>query len=146
MQTTGTRRLFAPPETLHRVLGTAATLQGCLPRCDNFTGSITDGYDFAISHKIGPLTATFRGRATFSRAVAGQGYVMDVTGSSRLTGSVTARITLAVTPRPRFTLMDFEASLDPSAIVKLIGAERIERAFAAGVGNFANRLKAAAEL
>lgn len=146
METTGTRRLFAQPDALHRVLNSAVALQGCLPKCDTITGSIATGYDFAVSHKIGPLSVTFRGRITFVRAAEAQGYVMDIAGSSRLTGQITAQLILSLTPRPRITLMDFQASIDPSAIVRLIGAERVERAFAAGVGSFADRLKAAAEL
>jgi uncharacterized protein len=146
MQTTGTRRLHAQPNTLHQVLDSAAKLQGCLPKCDSFTGSIADGYDFAMSHSIGPLTVTFRGRATFARAAIGQGYVLDIVGSSRMTGQISARVTLALTPRPQATLMDYEGTLDPSVVVKMFGAERVERAFAAGIGAFADRLKAAAEL
>lgn len=146
METTGTRRLIAQPDALHRVLNSAAALQGCLPNCDSFTGSLATGYDFALSPKIGPVTLAFRGRVTFVRAAEGQGYVMEVAGSSRLTGQIRATLTLALTPRPRATLMDFQATMDPSAIVRLAGAERVARAFAAGVGSFADRLKAAAEL
>ncbi len=146
METTGTRRLFAQPDALHRVLNSAAALRACLPKCDTIAGSIATGYDFAVSRKIGPLGVTFRGRITFARTAETQDYVMEIAGSSRLTGQITARLILALTPRQRTTLMNFQATMDPSAIVKLVGAERVERAFAAGVGSFADRLKAAVEL
>lgn len=145
MEVSGTRRLIAQPGALHRALDSATVLKSCLQICDSFTGSIADGYDFAVSHKIGPLSVTFRGHASFARAAEGQGYVMDFTGSSRMTGQVSGRLTLAISPRPRQTLMDYQATLEPSAVVKLLGADRVQRAFASGINGFADRLKGAVE-
>lgn len=146
METTGSRRLQTKPDALFRALDRAATLQSCIPGCDSISGSIAEGYNFTVSQKIGPFPVTVRGTASFARAAPDAGYVLDVTMSGRLSGQVTARLVLALTPRPRATLLDYQATMEASTILKMAGPERVQRAFAAGVNGFIDRLKAAAEV
>jgi len=145
MNTTGQRRILATPADIHRHFGSATAMQACLPPHDSFTGSLPAGYDFAVSRKIGLFGVTFRGRITFAEAREGEAYVMDITGSSPVSGRLAAQVTLHLTPRPRATLIACEARYEPNSWMKILGAERVERAFTTGVGAFLDRLKATLE-
>ena len=145
MHVTSHRRLLATPAAIHLYLSRDISLRTCLPDCDSFSGALEPGYDFALTRRIGMFGITFNGRITFSQIEPGVGYVLDVAGSSAVTGSLAAQLKLVLTPRARATLLDAEATFDPPTRMAVLGRDRIAQGFTHGVGNLLDRMKSALE-
>lgn len=145
MHITSHRRIQTTPAAIHLYLSHDTSLRTCLPECDDFSGSLEQGYDFALTRRIGMFAIRFKGRIAFSQVEPGVGYVLDVDGSSAASGRLAAQLKLVLTPRARVTLLDAEAGFDPSARMAVLGKDRIEQGFTAGVSNLLNRMKAALE-
>ena len=145
MRVTSHHRILATPAAIHRFFCSDTSLQTCLPSCDSFSGSLETGYSFALTRRISLFTISFNGRITFSQAEAGVGYVLDVAGSSSLSGQLAAQLKLVLTPRPVATLIDAEAHFDPPSRMAILGKARVEQGFTTGVRTLLTRLKVALE-
>ena len=145
MLVTSHRRLLATPAAIHLYLSRATSLRTCLPDCDSFSGALEPGYDFALTRRIGMFSITFKGRITFSRIEPGVGYMLDVAGSSAVTGQLAAQLKLVLTPRARATLLDAEGAFDPPTRMAVLGRDRIAQGFTHGVNNLLDRMKSALE-
>ena len=145
MHVASRRRILASPAAIHLYLSHATSLRTCLPECDSFSGALEPGYDFVLTRRIGMFSITFNGRITFSRIEPGVGYVLDVAGSSAMSGQLAAQLKLVLTPRARATLLDAEGACDPPTRMAVLGRDRIAQGFAHGVNSLLDRMKSALE-
>jgi hypothetical protein len=97
MDLNGTRTIAAPRDLVWRRLNDAATLQACIPGCEELTGSPEEGFSAVVKQKVGPVSATFKGKVALEDVVPGQSYRIVGEGSGGVAGFAkgSAAVTLA---------------------------------------------------
>lgn len=100
MELTGSRIIAADRATVWARLNDAATLKAAIPGCEELTGSPEEGFEAVVKQKVGPVSATFRGRVTLSDVVPGESYRILGEGSGGVAGFAKggARVRLADVP------------------------------------------------
>ena len=140
MDAKGNRRIRARKEVVLARLGDAATLAECIPKCKSLTGTMADGFDFVISHKMGLFNATFRGRILFTELTPGTRYQLVVNGSGGLAGSVTVTATVEMEQMPKATLLAYTAQCDLRGWKSMLGGAKMETLFTEAIKRFFDRL------
>ena len=97
MELTGNRTIAADRATVWAHLNSAETLKACIPGCTDLQGSPEDGFEATVKQKIGPVSATFKGKVTLSDVVPGSSYTITGEGSGGVAGFAKggAAVTLA---------------------------------------------------
>jgi len=86
MELTGSRIIAADRAAVWARLNDAETLRVCIPGCQSLTGSPEDGFDAVVKQKVGPVSATFKGKVTLSDVVEGESYRIDGEGTGGIAG------------------------------------------------------------
>lgn len=86
MEMSGTRIIAASRAEVWRHLNDPATLLASIPGCVELTGSAEEGFEATVKQKIGPVSATFKGKVTLSDVVVGDSYKISGEGSGGIAG------------------------------------------------------------
>jgi carbon monoxide dehydrogenase subunit G len=86
MELTGTRLIAADRATVWARLNDAETLMACIPGCQSLTGSPAEGFEAVVKQKVGPVSATFKGKVTLSDVVEGTSYRIAGEGTGGVAG------------------------------------------------------------
>ena len=86
MELTGSRIIAADRATVWARLNDAETLKACIPGCQELTGSPAEGFEAVVKQKVGPVSATFKGKVTLSDVVEGESYRIAGEGSGGIAG------------------------------------------------------------
>ena len=72
MKMSATREIAAGPAEVWAALLDGDVLKGCVPGCQEMTGSAADGFEAVVVQKVGPVKATFKGKVTLDDVVEGE--------------------------------------------------------------------------
>jgi uncharacterized protein len=86
MELKGTRSIRADRATVWARLNDPETLKACIPGCQDLTGTADDGFEAVVKQKVGPVSATFKGKVTLQDVVAGESYRIVGEGSGGVAG------------------------------------------------------------
>lgn len=86
MELEGSKVIAADRATVWAKLNEAATLQACIPGCQELNGSPEEGFDAVVKQKVGPVSATFKGAVTLEDVVAGESYRIVGEGKGGVAG------------------------------------------------------------
>ncbi|NBT31910.1 MAG: carbon monoxide dehydrogenase [Rhodobacteraceae bacterium] len=86
MELEGTQVIAADRATVWSRLNDAATLQACIPGCQELTGSAAEGFAATVKQKVGPVSATFKGEVTLTDVVEGESYRIMGEGKGGVAG------------------------------------------------------------
>jgi len=86
MEMSGTRVIAADRATVWSKLNDAETLKTAIPGCTELSGSPADGFEATVKQKIGPVSATFKGKVTLSDVVEGESYTITGEGTGGVAG------------------------------------------------------------
>jgi carbon monoxide dehydrogenase subunit G len=113
MELSGSRVIAADRATVWALLNDVETLKAAIPGCQEMTGTPEDGFEAVVKQKIGPVSATFRGKVTLSDVVPGESYRIVGEGSGGVAGFAKggARVRLADVPEGTELTWDVEAQV-----------------------------------
>jgi len=113
MELTGSRTIAADRATVWARLNDAETLRAAIPGCQEMTGSPAEGFAAVVKQKVGPVSATFRGKVTLSDVVPGESYRILGEGSGGVAGFAKggARVRLADVPEGTELTYEVEAQI-----------------------------------
>ena len=86
MELTGSKVIAADVATVWTHLNTPASLQACIPGCEELTGSPAEGFAATVKQKVGPVKATFKGVVTLENVIPGQSYTIIGEGKGGVAG------------------------------------------------------------
>ncbi len=86
MELKGSRTINADRATVWEHLNNAETLAACIPGCQELTGSPEDGFEAVVKQKVGPVSATFKGRVELSDMVPPESYRIAGEGKGGVAG------------------------------------------------------------
>ena len=86
MDISGEHRIPAPRQTVWRALNDTDVLRRCLPGCDSLEKVSETEFKGAVTAKVGPVKATFRGGVTLSDLDPPNGYTLSGDGQGAAAG------------------------------------------------------------
>ncbi|MCR8723126.1 SRPBCC family protein [Frigidibacter sp. ROC022] len=86
MELTGSRTIAADRATVWARLNDAETLKACIPGCQELTGSPEEGFEAVVKQRVGPVSATFKGKVVLSDVVEGESYRIAGEGTGGIAG------------------------------------------------------------
>ena len=141
MLNSGQHMFLVRPPVIVRHLSMPDSLRQCIPKCTLLTGSLQNGYDFTLQHKIGPIPVTLKGRIEIEEEAHNARYLINISGSSRFSGTIAAEVLLKLAAKPRGTLVSYDAETETTLLVRLLGKERAETYFAKAIDHVFDRLR-----
>jgi len=76
----GSRRIAASRAVVWAALNDAEVLKASIPGCQELTGSPEDGFAAVVKQKVGPVSATFKGKVTLADVVPLTSYMISGEG------------------------------------------------------------------
>jgi uncharacterized protein len=86
MELKGSRIIAADRATVWAHLNNAETLKSAIPGCQELTGSPEEGFEAVVKQKVGPVSATFKGKVILSDVVEGVSYRISGEGTGGIAG------------------------------------------------------------
>lgn len=86
MEMTGRRKIAADRAAIWTRLIDPEALKAAIPGCESLSGSVEDGFEAVVRQKVGPVSATFKGKVTLSDVVPGESYHIHGEGSGGIAG------------------------------------------------------------
>jgi uncharacterized protein len=105
MTMNGEYQLAVPPQTVWEKLNDAATLQACIPGCEQLDKTSDTEFQAVATVKIGPVKAKFKGRVTLSDLDPPNGYKISGQGDGGVAGFAKGGATVKLTPKDGGTLL-----------------------------------------
>ena len=132
MELKGSRLIAADRATVWARLNDAETLKACIPGCQDLTGTPEDGFEAVVKQKVGPVSATFKGRVTLQDVVPGISYRIVGEGSGGVAGFAKGSAAVSLAEAEGGTELTYDATAAIGGKLAQLGS-RI-------VGGFAKRM------
>jgi uncharacterized protein len=107
MTMNGEYELPVPPQVVWEKLNDAATLQVCIPGCEQLDKTSDTEFAAIATVKIGPVKAKFKGRVTLSDLDPPNGYRISGQGDGGVAGFAKGGATVKLTPKNGGTLLAY---------------------------------------
>jgi carbon monoxide dehydrogenase subunit G len=121
----GSVDLPASRETVWQKLNDPAVLSQCIPGCQSFEGSMEQGYSAVAKLKVGPVSATFRGKVTLSDLDPPNGYRITGEGEGGVAGFAKGGAGVKLTEIPDGCRLDYDVEVHIGGKIAQLGARLI---------------------
>ncbi len=113
MELKGDREIAVPRSQVWEGLNDPEVLLKSIPGCQEFTGSMEEGYTVKVTQKIGPVKATFKGRVEMEDINPENSYTLkgEAKAGAAGMGSGKARVKLTDTDSGTFLEYDVDAKV-----------------------------------
>lgn len=134
--------LPASPEVVWQALNDPEVLRATLPGCKALTMVDERHFEATIQVRVGPVSATFRGKVELSDLQPQRGYTLTGSGNAGAVGfaKVTARVRLQ--PQGDGTLLHYDADVDIGGKLMSVGSRLIQSVSAQNLEAFFSALRA----
>jgi uncharacterized protein len=126
MEMSGTRVIAASRAEVWRHLNDAETLKAAIPGCTELTGSPSDGFEAVVKQKIGPVSATFKGKVTLSDVVEGASYTITGEGTGGIAGFAKGGAKVALVDVAEGTELTYTAEAKVGGKIAQLGSRLID--------------------
>src|SRR3546814_1909394 len=126
MNMTGEVPLPASRETVWEKLNDPEVLKLCIPGCQSLERTEEGGFAAVAKLKIGPVSATFRGKVELTDLDPPNGYRISGSGDGGIAGNARggAKVSLSAAPEG-FCLLSYEAEASIGGKIAQLGARMI---------------------
>ncbi|HCO89801.1 MAG TPA: carbon monoxide dehydrogenase [Alphaproteobacteria bacterium] len=144
MKMSGEYRIAAPRDTVWSALNDPEILRQCIPGCEALDQVSATEMTGAVTAKIGPVKATFKGDVTLSEVDAPNSYVLSGQGKGGAAGFAKGSARVTLSDIPEGTLLSYDVDAQVGGKLAQLGqrlidgtAKKLSDEF---FGNFATRL------
>lgn len=145
MKMSAERRLAAPRETVWAALNDLDTLRYSIPGCDRLERLTDNVLVAAVTTKVGPVAATFKGTLTLSDVDPPNGYTIAGEGQGGAAGFATGRAKVRLLAVDSDTVLTYEVDATVGGKLAQIGSRMIDATAHKVAGEFFERLAARLE-
>jgi carbon monoxide dehydrogenase subunit G len=132
MNLEGEYRIAAPPQRVWEGLNDPAVLQASLPGCKTLEQTGDAEFTATVTAKIGPVSATFKGKVGLSDLDPPQGYTLSGRGQGGPAGFAKGSAQMRLTPDGDGTILRYRAEVEIGGKLASVGSRLI--------GGVANKL------
>jgi carbon monoxide dehydrogenase subunit G len=126
MELKGSRQIAADRDTVWAALNDPAILRDCIPGCQEMTGSAEEGFEAVVKQKVGPVSATFRGRVTLSNVVPGSSYTISGEGKGGAAGFAKGGADVRLADEAGGTRLDYDVQASVGGKLAQLGGRVID--------------------
>lgn len=127
MEITGQYRLHAPQEEVWKALNDPAVLKTCLPGCESLEKTSETEMVAIVKTKVGPISATFKGKVTLSDLNPPNGYKIVGEGSGGMAGFAKGVADVKLTEDGNWTtVLSYTATAQVGGKIAQIGSRLID--------------------
>lgn len=109
-----------------RALNDTVILKGCIPGCDSLEKISENQYQLAMTSRIGPVSAKFKGVMTLEDVDAPQGYTMVFEGQGGVAGFAKGSASVSLKPEGESTLLSYSVKAMVGGKIAQLGARLID--------------------
>lgn len=125
MTMNGAVDLAATRETVWQKLNDPEALKAAIPGCQSLEGSIDEGYQAVVKLKIGPVSATFKGKVTLSELDPPNGYRITGEGEGGVAGFAKGGAAVRLEEIPEGTRLHYDVEANIGGKIAQLGARLI---------------------
>jgi uncharacterized protein len=123
---TGEVDLPAPQSVVWAKLNDPAVLQACIPGCQSLERTADDTLEAVAKVKIGPVSATFKGKVLLSDIDAPHGYTISGEGTGGIAGFAKGGAKVRLAPSAAGTLMTYDVEAQVGGKIAQLGARLVD--------------------
>ena len=139
MEMNGSREVPASVETTWNALNDPEVLKACIAGCESIDKVSDNEYQAAMTARVGPVSAKFRGRIVLSDIVAPTSYTIKFDGQGGAAGFASGEARVALSPAGGGTRIDYKAKAQVGGKLAQIGSRLIDGAAAKIADDFFGR-------
>lgn len=125
MTMNGAVDLAASRETVWRMLNDPAVLEACIPGCQSLEGSADDGFQAVAKVKIGPVSATFKGKVNLTDLNPPESYRIVGEGEGGIAGFAKGGAAVRLEEIPEGTRLSYDVEANIGGKIAQLGARLI---------------------
>jgi uncharacterized protein len=126
MTMTGEVTLPAERPKVWELLNDPEVLKSCIPGCQSLERTGDNGFAAVVKTKIGPVSATFKGKVELSDIVPLEGYTIKGEGEGGVAGFAKGGAKVALADAPGGTLLKYDVEANVGGKMAQLGARLID--------------------
>jgi uncharacterized protein len=126
MTMTGDVALPADRPKVWALLNDPETLKACIPGCESLEKSGDNGFAAVVKTKIGPVSATFKGKVELSDLAPLVGYTIKGEGEGGIAGFAKGGAKVSLADAPGGTLLHYDVEAHVGGKIAQLGARLID--------------------
>jgi len=142
MEMNGSREVPASVETTWNALNDPEVLKACIAGCESIDKVSGNEYQAAMTARVGPVSAKFRGRIVLSDIIAPTSYTIKFDGQGGAAGFANGEARVALSPAGGGTRIDYKAKAQVGGKLAQIGSRLIDGTARKMADDFFNRFVA----
>jgi uncharacterized protein len=136
MEMTSSRTVPASVEKTWAALNDPETLKACIPGCESIERVSDTELKVAMTARVGPVSAKFRGRIVLSDIVPPTSYKMSFEGQGGAAGFARGEAKVALTPEGSGTRIEYNVNAQVGGKLAQIGSRLVDGAAAKVADDF----------
>ena len=128
MEMSGERKLPVSQETTWQALNDLEVLKACIPGCESIVPSGENQFDVALTAKVGPVSAKFKGKLTLANLDPPQSYDIAFEGQGGVAGFAKGGAHVTLTPDDSGTHLAYAVKASVGGKLAQIGSRLIDGA------------------
>ena len=126
MEMTGEELIPLPQDATWNALNDTAVLKGCIPGCDSIEQISPTEFQLAMTAKVGPVSAKFKGKMTLSDVVPPQTYTINFEGQGGVAGFAKGQARVDLAPDTGGTRLTYTAKAMVGGKLAQVGARLVD--------------------
>ena len=126
MEMTGEYKIPAPREKVWEALNDPEILKACIPGCQELAKESDTELSATVKSKVGPVSATFKGKVTLSDVDAPNGYKISGEGTGGVAGFAKGGAEVSLADDGDGTLLNYTATGQVGGKLAQIGSRLID--------------------
>jgi uncharacterized protein len=126
MTMTGDVTLPADRPKVWALLNDPEVLKACIPGCESLEKTGNDGFAAVVKTKIGPVSATFKGKVELSDLAPLVGYTIKGEGEGGIAGFAKGGAKVSLADAPSGTLLHYDVEAHVGGKIAQLGARLID--------------------
>ena len=128
MQFTGSYSIAAPPEAVWEALNDPLVLRDCIPGCESLEKTDANTFNGAAKFKIGPVSATFRGKVELTELDPPRRCVLKGEGQGGVAGFAKGQSEVMLTAEQSGTVLSYTAKATVGGKLAQVGQRLLDGA------------------
>jgi carbon monoxide dehydrogenase subunit G len=142
MQFTGRYKIAAPPEAVWEALNDPAVLKDCISGCQSLEKTDANTFSGAAKFKIGPVSATFKGKVELTDLNPPRGCLLRGEGQGGVAGFAKGKSEVVLTAEELGTVLSYTAKATVGGKLAQVGQRLLDSAARQIADDFFSRFTA----